>query len=66
MVKQVLVVALAAICLSGCWGLTDQSAGGGGGGLSAAQDDPDEEATDEQGIWDAGQRPKPKRHPKHR
>jgi hypothetical protein len=63
--KILLAVAMAT-CLTGCWGLTDQRMGGGGGGISAQQSDADEWATDEQGIWDAGQRPKPKRHPKHR
>jgi hypothetical protein len=62
MLKTFLALALAATGLAGCYGLIDQSGGGGGGTSMMRQQDDQDWATDEQGIWDAGERPKPRRH----
>jgi hypothetical protein len=62
---KVLVALAITSGLVGCYGLIDRPAGGGGGGTGATNTSSDEDwATDEQGIWDAGTRPRPKRHPR--
>ena len=56
----VVMPAVALVAFGGWYAAVGRDSGGGG--ASNAQADQDW-ATDEQGIWDAGQRPRPKRHP---